>query len=91
MPLTAEVLQSTFLVTKISDAAVLTAGNFLLTKISIKRIFLLMFYGQQHDLGPRLQVAWYFRKRRFFPPYLKKSASTRIVFESYVRKSEPGT
>ena len=31
----------------------------------------------------------YFRKRRLFSPYLRKSASTRSVFESYVRKSEP--
>ena len=34
--------------------------------------------------GPRPHVAGYFRKRMFFSPYLKKSASTRSVFESYL-------
>ena len=36
-------------------------------------------------LGPRAHASGYFRKRRFFPPYLKKSASTRTVLKSYLQ------
>ena len=46
-------------------------------------------FGIKLRLHPH--VAGYFRKRRFFPPYLKKSASTRSVFESYLTiHTQPG-